>query len=133
MESYELHYTIIQLLPHRAKEILSNIDFNDFNKLSESLSQLDLTFGDNQNNFRKIMQQQLESNERKNTENKSSNAKGETCNMYREEARILVGVKGVRLLLWPVLTWKGVSMGGNTPAMLLTVLMNRDSPFSCRI
>lgn len=59
------------------------------------------------------MQQQLESNERKPAENTSSNAKGggETCDIYREGVRILVGIEEVRLLLCHVLMWKAVSMG----------------------
>lgn len=48
MENYELHYTIIQQLPMRIREILSAVDFADFEKICQVLSQLDITFRDKQ-------------------------------------------------------------------------------------
>lgn len=53
IEKYELHYTIIQQLPFRAREILSTVDFSDFEKISQSLSQLDNAFEDKQSNTKK--------------------------------------------------------------------------------
>lgn len=50
MEKYELHYTIIQQLPYRIRELMATIDYNDFNKILNALSQLDLTFSDKQSN-----------------------------------------------------------------------------------
>lgn len=49
MESFELHFTIIQQMPIRVREMMSTIDFNDFDKISQTLSQLDLTFGEKVN------------------------------------------------------------------------------------
>lgn len=49
-ESYELHFTIIQQMPIKIREILSTIDFNSFDKITQALSQLDLTFQDKINN-----------------------------------------------------------------------------------
>lgn len=54
MKPYELHYTIAQQLPIRVREILSTVDYSDFGKVSNALSQLDLTFQDKTINSRKI-------------------------------------------------------------------------------
>ena len=49
MEPYEMHYTIIQRIPIRIHEVLSTIDFSDFDRISQALYQLDLTFSDKVN------------------------------------------------------------------------------------
>lgn len=44
LEPYELHFTIIQQMPIRVREILSTIDFNNYKKILQTLSQLNMTF-----------------------------------------------------------------------------------------
>lgn len=46
LEAYELHYTVIQQMPIRVQELLATIDYSDFNKISQALNQLDLTYAD---------------------------------------------------------------------------------------
>ncbi|XP_043480161.1 uncharacterized protein LOC122509901 [Leptopilina heterotoma] len=43
-EPYELHFMIIQQLPMRVREIVSTIDFKDYDKISQCLAQLDFAF-----------------------------------------------------------------------------------------
>ena len=46
MEPYEMYYTIIQQMPIRVREALATVDFSDFDRISQALAQLDLTFVD---------------------------------------------------------------------------------------
>lgn len=56
LEAYEIHYTIVQQLPLRVREIMAAVDFADFNKISQTLTQLDLTFHDKTNSSKKLVQ-----------------------------------------------------------------------------
>lgn len=75
LESYELHYTIIQQLPLRVREILSTIDFADFQKISHTLSQLQNTHKEKQGNSHKSVPQHINQFDKKTSENKSSDFK----------------------------------------------------------
>lgn len=50
LEAYELHYTVIQQMPTRIRDALATVDFSNFDKISQALSQLDLTFQEKTNN-----------------------------------------------------------------------------------
>lgn len=50
-QKYELYFTIIQQLPMRVREILATVDFNDYNEISQFLSQLDFAFQEKVNNY----------------------------------------------------------------------------------
>lgn len=54
MEPYELHYTVIQQMPIRVREALATIDYNNFDRISQALSQLDLTYQEKTNHSRQI-------------------------------------------------------------------------------
>lgn len=71
MDNYELHYIIIQQLPIRIREIMATVDFNDFNKISQCLSQLDLTFTDKQNPSKKLAQGSNDNNHSRGIENRN--------------------------------------------------------------
>lgn len=53
MDAYEVHYTIVQQMPIRVRENLATVDFENFEKISKALSQLDLTYGDKVNTQKK--------------------------------------------------------------------------------
>lgn len=46
MEDYEIFYTIVSQMPIRVREAMVTVDFNSYNKVSQSLTQLDFTFHD---------------------------------------------------------------------------------------
>lgn len=54
METYDLHYTVIQRMPSRIRDALAVVDFNDFEKISQALSQFDLTYQERINQRRNI-------------------------------------------------------------------------------
>lgn len=46
MEPYEVHFTIIQQLPVRVRELMAVVNFSDFDMISSILSQLDSIYAD---------------------------------------------------------------------------------------
>lgn len=46
IESFEIYFNIIQQLPRRVREIMSVMDFSDFNKIHSVLTRLDLIYGE---------------------------------------------------------------------------------------
>lgn len=66
LENYELHYTVIQQLPTRAREILSTVDFTDVDKITDVLSQLDVTFSDQKANFKRSIPQSADNKDKRN-------------------------------------------------------------------
>ena len=44
MESYEVHFCIIQQMPFRVREALVAVDFSDLSKVLQALAQLDATY-----------------------------------------------------------------------------------------
>lgn len=63
-------------MPLRVREILSTVDFADFKKICNTLSQLETTFKEKQGNSYKIASQQSNQNERRSIENKANEYKG---------------------------------------------------------
>lgn len=76
-EPYELYFTIIQQMPMRVREILSTVDFNDYNKISQALSQLDSTFREKVNIQNLKPRNQMGNMNREMPSNHNNNARGQ--------------------------------------------------------
>lgn len=76
LENYELFYTIIQQLPTRVRELLSTIDFSDLSKITQVLSQLDLTFRDKQENSKKMPSVHSNYHEDRRNDGRGNHARG---------------------------------------------------------
>lgn len=94
IEDYELHFTIIQQLPLRVREILSTADFGDIKKISNALSQLDLTFRDKQSNSSKFSSTQSDQFNRKSNENNQFDLKAKEMRFGQNRTPQGSGSKG---------------------------------------
>lgn len=55
LDDYELYYTIIQQMPMRTRESLATVDYSNFDKISQALAHLDLSFQEKINNRKQNM------------------------------------------------------------------------------
>lgn len=79
MEKYELHYTVIQQLPLRVREILATVDFADFQRISQCLAHLDLTFNDKQTRAKQSDDSRAVNLEKRGAENGNYESKSRDC------------------------------------------------------
>lgn len=92
MEDYEVHYTIISQMPIRVREAMATADFSDFNKISQALNQLDLTFSDKSNG-----QKKPQSNNNNCQSNTQPHSSASYSNNHSQENKNKIKVSNIRV------------------------------------